>query len=158
MVRFNRQSLKVLTRHAAEYPGLVFVDSRFRRSNVAAGAGLHLNKTEGVVFPRYQVKVTLRLGAAPITRHDRVTAAAEVKERCLFSSTPQLQMRRAGGTPPQANRQVVADVNKLLDQAESEHALHCDTVSTRISYFALLATTTFAALHKESRMQITKAT
>jgi hypothetical protein len=31
-------------------------------------------------------------------------------------------------------------------------------IPTRISYFALLATTTCAALHKESRMQIIKAT
>src|ERR1700677_4933069 len=133
MVRFNRQRVKVLTRHAAEYPGLVFVDSRFRRSNIAAGASLHLNKAEGVVFPGDQVKVTLRLGAPPITCNHRVTTAAQIKESRLFSAAPQFQMRRAGRTSPQANRQVVTDVNKSLDQAESEHALHCDTITTRIS-------------------------
>ena len=86
--------MKVLTRYPAEHPGLVIVDSRFRGSNIPAGAGFHFDKAESVVFPGHKVKIATNLRVTPSTRHNRVAAAAQVEVGCFFSAPPKFQMRR----------------------------------------------------------------
>jgi hypothetical protein len=58
--------------------------------------------------------------------------------------------------PPKVRK--AAPVQQLLSLEAAPFPLSSRPKRTRISYFAQLATTTCAALRKESRMQIIKAT
>jgi hypothetical protein len=74
--------------HRPQNPLFRFVDGKLCGHDVASGAGLHFNKTEGLAVPSNQVNISLKLRSLPSPGDKDVTESAEMKEGFFFAPEP----------------------------------------------------------------------